>query len=389
MYKRQDQVGAVVGHVLSVYRAAGYRAPKSDGTRGGTGAGLLDIYLEDLGSQAVYGYCDTDVDVPGRGPYDAPAFCALDNDFAEFPHNTALQNLQVTAAHELFHAVQFAYDYTEDAWFMEATATWAEDELYDSINDNRQYLRQSPLRQPRESLDQFVRGGFSLRQYGEWIFFRYLSETYPQSRAGMPVIVRRLWQRVDGSRGAADDYSIRAVNRELRSRGTDLRRFYAKFADANRRPQRSYEEGAAYPVAPARTFAFRPRSHDTGRRGARLDHLSSTTARFTPSASMRGWRLHVSVDLPDKALGSAAVLTTYDRKGRPSRRIMPITKAGNGTLVVNFGTPKVARAELTLSNAGIRYVCWQGTLNNGVQYSCKGKSKDDNRPMRYRVWATR
>ena len=89
------------------------------------------------------------------------------------------------------------------------------------------------------------------------------------------------------------------------------------------------------------------------------------------------------------SLGSAAVLTTYDRNGKPHRGSVPISKRGNGTAVVNFGTAKVARVELTLVNAGIRYDCWRGTLGNGVQYSCKGKSKDDNRAMRYRVWATR
>ncbi len=40
---------------------------------------------------------------------------------------------------------------------MEATATWAEDELYDDVNDNRQYLAESPLAQPHQSMDQLRR----------------------------------------------------------------------------------------------------------------------------------------------------------------------------------------------------------------------------------------
>ena len=48
--------------------------------------------------------------------------------------------LRVTAAHEFFHAIQFAYDVKEDLWFMEGSATWVEDEVYDSINDNYQFL---------------------------------------------------------------------------------------------------------------------------------------------------------------------------------------------------------------------------------------------------------
>ena len=81
----------------------------------------------------------------------------LDNDYSrgEFPTNTPEENLQVTAAHEYFHAVQFGYDVAEDGWVMEATATWAEDELYDGVNDNVQYLRSGPMSLPHGSLDQF------------------------------------------------------------------------------------------------------------------------------------------------------------------------------------------------------------------------------------------
>ena len=60
-----------------------------------------------------------------------PQIGVLDNDYKsrQFPTNTPVENMQVTAAHEYFHAVQFAYDITDDLWFLESTATWAEDEL--------------------------------------------------------------------------------------------------------------------------------------------------------------------------------------------------------------------------------------------------------------------
>ena len=75
--------------------------------------------------------------------------------------------LKVTAAHEFFHAVQFAYDIGEDGWFMESTATWMEEHVYDAINDNLQYLATSPLAQPLIPLDQTS----GLRVYGAWIFW--------------------------------------------------------------------------------------------------------------------------------------------------------------------------------------------------------------------------
>ena len=47
------------------------------------------------------------------------------------PPNSPIENLQFTAAHQFFHAIQFGYDAYEDAWFMEGTAAWIEDEVYD------------------------------------------------------------------------------------------------------------------------------------------------------------------------------------------------------------------------------------------------------------------
>ena len=389
-----NTVGATVLHVLATYQRAGYRAPESDGTRGNpvdhpTGS-YLDIYLSSQLGDGVYGYCDSDqMSFPQNGPFDTWAYCAFDNDFAEFPHRSPIQNLRVTAAHELFHATQFAYDFAEDRWFMEATATWAEDEVYTAINDNRQYLPQSPMRQPRQSLDQFVNSSFSLRQYGEWIFFRYLSERYPHQRGALPEIMLDLWKRVDSTRGLRhDDDSIRAVNRELASRHSDLRRFYARFADANRHPRTAYSEGRAYPTAPAtKSFRFTKGSHATAQRTVKLPHLSSATMMVRPASTLRGWKLHLAVDLPNLSRGSAALVTTYDAKGRPTTRWVHISKRGNGSAVIKL-TSAVRRVDLTLSNGGIHYDCWNAA-NRQVEYSCRGTSLDDHRAMRYRLWATR
>ena len=49
--------------------------------------------------------------------FDFSAYCVLDNDFsaAEFGYPDPTLPLRVTAAHEFFHAIQFAYDLYEDA----------------------------------------------------------------------------------------------------------------------------------------------------------------------------------------------------------------------------------------------------------------------------------
>ena len=81
------------------------------------------------------------------GPYDTCGLLRLRQRLLGVPAHTPLENLEVTAAHELFHAVQFAYDYDEDAWFMEATATWAEDEVY----TRRQRQPAVPRREPADA----------------------------------------------------------------------------------------------------------------------------------------------------------------------------------------------------------------------------------------------
>jgi hypothetical protein len=381
-----EQTAAVMEHVHRTYVGAGYRAPRSDGARGGNAK--TDVYLSNIGNQGYYGYCTSDQPIPAGGPYNAYAYCVLDNDYSrtEFPTNTPAENLQVTAAHEYFHAVQFGYDVTEDSWFMEATATWAEDELYDAVDDNLQYLRQSPLTQPRIALD---RANGDLRVYGAWIFFRFLTERFPQAAGGLPTLVRTMWQKADGAAGAPDQYSTLAIRSVLASRGTSLPVQYAAFADGNRRPGRTYSEGAAnhYPVAPLWTSAtLTPRALSSGWRSTALNHLASSTARFTPSSAMTAaaWKLRVSVDMAAPTRGSVAVVTVYPKSGTPRAYRLPLSSTGAAAKNVPFSVASVLRVETTLVNASARFRCWRGTA-----YSCQGTPTDDGLTERVRAVAWR
>ncbi|UMG91924.1 hypothetical protein MF408_18155 [Nocardioides sp. TF02-7] len=195
------------------YVRAGYRAPKPDGVRGGSAH--TDVYVGDIGDDGLYGFCTSDdpkTAISDPGSYDVWAYCVLDDDYtrSQFPTNTPLENMRVTAAHEYFHAVQFGYDFAEDPWLLESTAAWVEDELYDSVDDNRQYLRNSPLRRPRMPLDTFGEEGF---HYGTWIFWRYLTEKYRTRAGGLPTLVRDVWRRADGAAGRPDDHSTQALQR--------------------------------------------------------------------------------------------------------------------------------------------------------------------------------
>ena len=375
-----DTAFATVNDVRNSYVAGGYRAPKADGSRGGSSA--IDIYIADIGDDGLYGYCTTDQRVPNQGPHDAWAYCVLDDDYAanEFPTNTSVENLQVTAAHEFFHAVQFSYDFTEDRWFLEATAAWAEDELYDNVDDNLQYLSQSPLRLPSVPLDTFG-GSF---HYGTWIFFRYLTERFPASQGGMPTIVRDMWRKVDGSAGARDMYSMQAVKSVLRAKKQDFPKLFAKFSNANRRPAATYSEGKAnkYKSAPL-AKRYRLGQGQVRRGGLTRDHLTSSTIRVTPSSKLKGrtpWKLRISLDMAPTKRGSAAVASIKLRGGKT--RVVPIRLkgSGNGTKALPFSAKKVKYVELTLANAGTQYRC-----STGGAYSCNGSSRNDGANELFRL----
>ena len=373
-------------HIYGVYQSSGYRMPEADHTTGGGSVQVngrpvpaddIDIYLANIGEQGYYGYCAPE---PRRGSsaHHTPAFCVLDNDYAneEFPHGTPLTNLQVTAAHEFFHAVQFAYDATEDSWFMESTAVWMEDEVYDNINDNTQYLPYGPLGKPGLSLDKKTAFGV----YGGWIFFRWITEHRPQLVGQLPGIILSMWQRA--AAGGHDRYSLQAINGALKAAKMPLRTTFARFAAANRDAAQAYAEGAAdhYPVA-APTGSYRLSALRQRSGTATIDHLAAATERFTPHGprlAAKRTKLRLRLDMADTDRGSAAMVTVFRRDGSTRLHPVRLNRHGGGFVAVSFSSRTIARVELTMTNASTRMRCWVGG-----RFSCQGQPKDMHQLERF------
>ncbi|KAA1425856.1 MXAN_6640 family putative metalloprotease [Nocardioides antri] len=363
-----EKVLTSVTHVHRKYVDAGYRPPARDGRRGGDAR--TDIYLAQIGDWGLYGYCTTD---PATAPDHGRtwAYCVLDNDYRkrEFPLYTPIKNMKVTAAHEYFHAVQFGYDIGEDTWFMEATATWAEDEVYDRIDDNRGYLSNGPMGEPGLSLD-WHRDRY---WYGAWIFFRYVSERFRTSQAGLPVIVRTMWRKAGTS--APDLYSLQAVEEALAEQGTDIAAEYLQMAAANLHPRRWYDEGSRYPTAPLeRAFVITPTSRERVA-AIELDHLTSASYLIEPAdgLSASDWQLRLILDLAPKVRGSRALARVFFHSGDVETTVLDLAGTGNYDGTVPFSATDVKAVELTVVNGSSRYNCEIGT-----RWTCHGRPLDQD-----------
>jgi hypothetical protein len=365
----------------------GYRQPLPDGTVGGNGS--TDIYLRDVGKDGLFGYCAPDDPSPSGPYYDIPAYCILDNDFSplQFGRSQTPEELRdVTAAHEFFHAIQFAYDWLEDWWLIEGTAMLMEGQFRPDVDDRIRYLADSALTSPGTPVDRGA-GGF---QYGAWIFWRFLVENMADPDVGPPaptplnpLVIRQIWERADRSSDTdgggpdtvgPDDYSLQAARRVVAARGSSFRALFGKFARVNRTPARFYSEGASYPHAPLSHTYYLGRTHrGTGWQSTRLRHLASRYNAFKPGshASSNG-SLRVRVDLPRRWRGPEAYLLVRRTSGSWYFRKFALDSSGDGVRRVAFGRGTIREVDLVLTNASARMRCGRST-----DYSCSGVGADD------------
>ena len=277
----------------------GYTRPPSDrwySDNGGTDA--YDIYILDLGD-LLYGYTQFEYlayFMSGNNEfsevkeeYAASSFIVMNNNYNSFPCEEAAC-VQVTFAHEFFHAIQFGYDAWDKIWFLEATAVWMEDEVYDDLNDNYFFL-ELWMKQPQVALD-YARGP---HWYGSWIFFRYLSE-----HLGGPVTIRKMFeQSVEDVTKDESDNSIYTIDQVLRRRGSSFREALNLMVVANHLMTSDseagdyrYEEGDAY-----REYGIEPRLH----RSVALNG-SGAMVEYTGSELMHNATHYIGFTFPEGAI---------------------------------------------------------------------------------------
>lgn len=231
IYTHGDTIPDWIHHCAQVFDhvwemevdSLGYRSPPADGPWYGEedygGDYRYDVYVENLDRHRVYGYTQSEFFVSGDAPHAATSYIVVDNDYPGFIYPTSGTNgLMVTAAHEFFHAAQFAYDTLEERFFMEISSTWMEDVVYDEINDYYNYLSPpgyaSIFRRPELSLTTFD----GMHEYSSCVWAHYLAKRFGRD------IMGDIWE------GCVQKTALEAMDEALIDRGENLASAYNEFA---------------------------------------------------------------------------------------------------------------------------------------------------------------
>lgn len=189
----------------------------------------LDVYLER--QEELYGYMDTLEGYVGDNPATklkeaevAYGYISLSNDYSTdfYEEASPLGAMRTTAAHELHHAIQSAYDDADSQiWLYEATATWMESEVYPDLGGAESYLSDymdapdiCPLSVGRDDED--------VRWYASWVLLRYIADHY-----GGPATIRHLWEYM------AEKDGLEAMALILAEQKTTLAEVLVDFSLAN------------------------------------------------------------------------------------------------------------------------------------------------------------
>jgi len=226
-----DTCAAVLDHIWAKeIDSLGYNVPPSDGwypvTWDNGGDGKYDIYLLNLGSNYLGATHPETTSAPNPALWSYTSWIELDNNYTNYPaYHPQYDWLRVTAAHEFFHAIQFGYDVSEmevvsedvvKPYWMEMSATWMENEVYDSIDDYIYYLP-SFFNSPWISLRNFT----GLHPYASVIWPMYLGEKFGIN------IIKEIWIECGQELG---DNVLPATDATLGTHSSSLNNAFQEFS---------------------------------------------------------------------------------------------------------------------------------------------------------------
>ncbi len=221
---------------LARYAEMGFAAPPSDAACASNGGdGKLDIYLVKFA-----GADGTTVKAACTGSK-CSSFMLVESTFKGRGYPTTDEGFRTVVTHELFHAVQNAYDADSEARFwQEGTAQWAMKTLHPELVD---FERQLPafFADPKKSIDTSSSGVTAGYLYGSAVWPLFLS-----LRHG-PETVREIFEAQGGGADA-----IAAIDGVLKTKGSSLADDFPLFwawnvGTKDRAGTGGYPDAARYP----------------------------------------------------------------------------------------------------------------------------------------------
>lgn len=273
-----ESIGAAFDRVrLVTCVSRGFRAPVMD-----KGASTFDIYVYDL--KGKYGITfPLSYYTSPKNVRTASGFISIDNTYSGKKGFKKSRDdcMKVTAAHEFFHVVQYAYNADADTWWKEASATWNEDELYDGVNDYFQYLDEV-FSSPQKPLEK--------NSYGGVVFAKGLSENL-----GGHSIIKRIWEA--HSTGSS---SLDAIDGTVRKSyiNEDIGSVFKRYATYNYNPSQYYREGTMW--TPEIAFQNKYDSYPIEEKTVRLEHLAAVYQLFQVENSESSKVLKLTIRGEDK-----------------------------------------------------------------------------------------
>jgi hypothetical protein len=331
----------------------GWVNPKPDAGEGGNN--LTDVYIKQLGNSGIFGYA-----APEENSVSSYAYLVMDDDYspAEFPGFAhPVDALDVTAAHEYNHVLQFTYDSIQDTWMLESTATWAENKVYPAIDDYLNYLgpwvgcSETPLTAadpPGTACD--------LKMYGSAVWNHWFDLRYGQDA------IRHAWEVSDTSTPtsdfAPDAYGDVSQADGGAGFGDEFGRFAAAVAEweSPGSPFAGESDHGSFPDV-QRTGA--PLTLGAAGRTVTLDHTSFALVDVTPDGSQPALELHATAPAGlDATLALVGRTGSDPHAGTVTTAVQRIAGGGAGTVTLanpgSYGriTAVLANADASQSGFG-------------------------------------
>lgn len=190
-----EQVGAIYEEVATFYEdTLGWRAPLPDlGNDPDNDDARFDVYLVDFNLSADGAFRAESCAANGNT---CAGFMVQENDFAGYGYPSTTYANRLLASHELFHAVQAAYDANQGGVLSEGTAVWAS-EQFDPTLDDLEGFGFAYLDETDRPLNSDGAGPVDSFTYGSAIWFEHIAQLHGDD------VVRAIYEAVDAAGGAA------------------------------------------------------------------------------------------------------------------------------------------------------------------------------------------